>query len=104
MTQILYYLFIIPVSLLPYPVLYGLSNCLYYIFYYVVGYRKAVVVRNIENSFPGKTQAERVQIIKEFYRHFCDLMLESLKVFTISRKDVVVRMTFNLTMVFRDAI
>ena len=95
MTRVLYYLFIIPVSLLPYGVLYGLSNCLYYLFYYVIGYRKEVVVRNIQNSFPEKTKAERERIIKKFYSHFSDLMLESLKVFTISRNEVDERMKFN---------
>lgn len=44
------------------------------------------------NSFPDKTRAEHVEIAKKYYRHFCDLTLESLKVFTISEMQVRSRM------------
>lgn len=92
LNNLVYYLFILPVSLLPYPLLYGLSNVLYYLLYYLLGYRKKVVSQNIRNSFPEKSHAEQVLIAKKFYRHFCDLVLESLKVFTITEKEVHERM------------
>ena len=94
---LLYYFFIIPISLLPFPVMYGLSNVLYYLFYYVIGYRKEVVLQNLRNSFPEKTAAEREEIARKFYRHFCDLLLESLKAFTISDKEVRKRMVIRNT-------
>ena len=68
---------------------------LFYIFYYGIGYRKKVVVNNINNSFPNKTKAEKEEIARKFYRHFCDLTLESLKIFTISQEEVRKRMVFN---------
>jgi Kdo2-lipid IVA lauroyltransferase/acyltransferase len=92
LNYLVYYLFILPVSLLPYPLLYSVSNGLYYLLYYGLGYRRKVVMKNIRNSFPEKTHAEHVAIAKKFYRHFCDLVLESLKVFTISENDVRERM------------
>ncbi|MBL7884893.1 MAG: lysophospholipid acyltransferase family protein [Bacteroidia bacterium] len=85
---LLYYLFIIPISLLPFPILYGISNGLYVILYHLTGYRKKVVMENIRNSFPQKTTKEHEDICKKFYKHFCDLILESLKTFTISNKEV----------------
>jgi Kdo2-lipid IVA lauroyltransferase/acyltransferase len=85
---LLYYLVIIPVSLLPFPLLYGFSNLLYYGFYYVFGYRKQVISDNIRRAFPEKSEEERKIICKRFYRHFCDLILESIKAFTISEKEV----------------
>jgi KDO2-lipid IV(A) lauroyltransferase len=88
---LLYYLVIIPISLLPFPVLYGISNLLYVLFYYVIGYRKKVIYQNISNSFPEKSEKERIEICKKFYRHFCDLIVESLKTFTISEKQVLKR-------------
>ena len=94
LNNLLYYLIIIPISLLPYPLLYGLSDLLFFLFYYVVGYRKKIVIQNIQRSFPDKTPKEHKAICKEFYRHFCDLILESLKVFTISEKEVKERMVF----------
>lgn len=94
---LLYYLFIIPISLMPFPVLYGMSDVLFYIFYYVIGYRKDVVLQNLRNSFPEKTAAEHREIAKKFYRHFCDLLLESLKAFTISEAEVKKRMAIRNT-------
>ncbi len=91
---LLYYLIILPVSRLPFPLLYGLSDFLFYSFYYVLRYRKKVVLRNIEMSFPEKSKKEREEIAREFYHHFCDLILESLKAFTISEEEVKKRMVF----------
>jgi Kdo2-lipid IVA lauroyltransferase/acyltransferase len=90
LNNLLYYLIIIPISLLPYPLLYGVSDLLFFLFYYLIGYRKKTVLQNIQRSFPAKTPAEQSEIVK----HFCDLILESLKVFTISDKEVKERMVF----------
>jgi KDO2-lipid IV(A) lauroyltransferase len=89
--SLLYYLVIIPISLLPFPLLYGLSDFLFVLFYYVLGYRKKIVLGNIQRSFPEKSHEEHLEISKRFYRHFCDLILESLKTFTISEKEVLRR-------------
>ncbi|MEK6782933.1 MAG: lysophospholipid acyltransferase family protein [Bacteroidota bacterium] len=92
LNNLFYYGLIIPISLLPFPALYRVSDFLYYVMYYIVGYRKKVVIQNIRNSFPEKTDFEHNEIVKKFYQHFCDLTLESLKVFTISEKEVRSRM------------
>src|SRR6185295_10300996 len=91
-SYLLYYLIIIPISLLPFPVLYGLSDFLFVIFYYLTGYRKKVIIQNIRNSFPDKTSKEHDEIVKKFYHHLCDLVVESLKTFTISKEQVNKRM------------
>ncbi len=93
LNALFYYLIIIPISLLPFPILYGISNFLFFIFYYVAGYRKKVVLGNIQRSFPNKTAKEQEEICRKFYKHFCDLILESLKAFTISEKAVLKRVT-----------
>lgn len=87
-----FYGFLLPISNLPYPILYFLSDGLYVLIYKVVGYRKKVVLQNIINSFPEKSSAEHKQITKGFYHHFCDLIVESIKVFTISEQEVKNRM------------
>lgn len=92
LTAVFYYGFIIPISSLPFRVLYGLSDGLYFVIYRVVGYRKKVVLQNIARSFPNQTTTEQLQIVKAFYRHFCDLVVESLKAFTISQKEISNRM------------
>src|SRR5687768_7853119 len=91
-SYILYYLVIIPISLLPFPILYAISDFLFIIFFHLIGYRKKVVLNNIRNSFPAKTEEEIKEIAKKFYRHFCDIVVESLKSFTISQQEISKRM------------
>jgi len=93
-SALLYYVVIIPISLLPYWLLYFISDCLFFLFFYVIGYRKKVVIENIKRSFPEKSKEEHLKIAKDFYHHFCDLIVESLKVFTIGREEVKNRMKF----------
>ncbi|MBL4651842.1 MAG: lysophospholipid acyltransferase family protein [Flavobacteriales bacterium] len=88
LNYILYYLIIIPISLLPYPLLYLFSDFLYLFIYYILGYRKKVVISNLKNSFPKKSLEELKLIEKKFYSHFCDIIVETLKTFTISEKDI----------------
>ena len=92
MSAILYYLtlpFIYLLSVLPFPLLYGLSNIVYYLLYYVLGYRKKVVLQNLRNSFPEKSEKEIQIISHRFYRYFCDLFLETFKTLSISRKTML---------------
>lgn len=91
-TYLLYYLVILPVSVLPFPILYFISDVLYVFIYKIFGYRKKVVITNLRNSFPDKTEAEINEIARLFYHHFCDVVVESLKSFTISEKQIMKRM------------
>ena len=55
--------------------LYVLSDILYYLAYYVVGYRRKVVRKNLVNSFPEKTEQEIKILEKSFYRQFCEQLV-----------------------------
>ena len=88
----LYYCIILPISIVPFRVLYWMSDLLFVILYYAVGYRKKVIMQNISGSFPDMPTLEQNKICKEFYHHFCDLVVESLKIFTVSEKQVQKRM------------
>ena len=87
-----YNVLIVPLSLLPIRVLYIISDGLYVIVYRLIGYRKKVVMTNLENSFPEMSVDERRVISEKYYRHLCDLVVESLKTFTVSRKSAMSRM------------
>ncbi|UII27888.1 lysophospholipid acyltransferase family protein [Fulvivirga maritima] len=76
-------------SRLPLWFLYGVSDVLFFVVYYVVGYRKKVVYQNLKNSFPEKTEQERKAIAKAFYHRFMDFAVETLKAFTISEKTLM---------------
>lgn len=75
-------------SILPMSVLYLLSDMTYIMVYYIIGYRKKVVIGNIKGSFPSKNEKEIKRISKDFYRHFCDLIFESIKRLTISERAI----------------
>lgn len=92
MNKILYYLLLVPISRLPFFILYGISNVMYFIIYRILKYRKAVVRKNLTHSFPKKTLPEIREIEIGFYRHFCDLIVESIKHFTISETATKKRM------------
>ncbi len=64
--------------------LYVISDGLFYLFYYVVRYRKLVIEQNLRNSFPEKTEKEINQITKDCYRNFCDILLEGIKGISMS--------------------
>ena len=94
MSAVLYYLILIPISLLPFRILYFLSDFFYLILYYVIPYRKKVVLMNLKNSFPHKSDKEIEAIAQKFYSHFCDLIIESIKTFTISENELRKRMRY----------
>ncbi len=82
------------ISLLPFCCLYLLSDFLYYIVYYVVKYRRKVVRENLTLSFPKKTEKEIIKIEKQFYRHFSDLLMETVKLLSMSEKQINQRMKY----------
>ncbi len=91
---ILTYPFIYLLSILPMRVLYIVSDFFYLLFYYVIGYRKKVVLDNLKLAFPEKSERELLLIRKKFFRHFTDLFIESVKAFTISEKTVSKRYVY----------
>ncbi|MGZ3900547.1 MAG: lysophospholipid acyltransferase family protein, partial [Bacteroidia bacterium] len=88
MGKIAFNIFVIPllyfISILPFWLLQLKSRGLYVLVYYIVGYRKKVVLQNLKNSFPEKSEDEIKAIAKQFYKHFCDVIFEIVKLLTIS--------------------
>ena len=78
-------------SILPFRVLYIISDCFYVLIYYIIGYRKKVVIENLNLAFPNKSKKEIKEISKKFYHHFVDVFVEMIKSFTISKEEVYKR-------------
>jgi KDO2-lipid IV(A) lauroyltransferase len=74
--------------------LYWVSDLLNLILFGLIGYRKTVIMSNLKNSFPEKSDQELHEIQNEFCRYFCDLILETIKTLTISPKVVMERVDF----------
>ena len=81
-------------SLLPMWVHYVIADGIYLIVYRLVGYRKKLVRKNLADSFPEKTKEELQAIEKGFYHWFCDYLVETIKMMTISEKNLKRRMVF----------
>lgn len=96
---ILFYPILWMISKLPFRLLYLLSDFVYLIVYYIIGYRKKTVKSNLKIAFPKAYDKELLIIEKKSYKHLCDLFLEMIKTISISRKEMEKRFEFtNLDM------
>lgn len=85
------------VSFLPLRVLYLFSDIMYYILYYVVKYRRRVVKENLAHAFPEKSDSERKNIEKKFYRNLSDFFVEIFKPWHMSEEEIRRRCVFKHT-------
>ena len=76
------------ISTLPFRLFYLLSDCIYFLIYYVVGYRRKVVKENLALTLPHLSDEERKKIEKKFYQHMCDMFLEMIKTMSISPEEM----------------
>lgn len=90
--RIFIYPFLWIISILPFPVLYAISDFIAFLLYKVIGYRRIIVQTNLRNSFPDKSENERKQIEKRYYSFMADLIVETIKTMTISKKELLKRM------------
>jgi KDO2-lipid IV(A) lauroyltransferase len=90
------YAFLYVFSLLPFSILYGISNFTAFLLYRVVGYRKEIVLQNLAIAFPEKEEGERHAIARHFYLNFTDNFIETLKLVSISGSAFDKRVTVDM--------
>ena len=83
------------ISLLPLRVLYILSDILYLLVYRLLGYRRKVVMDNLQMVFPEKTLAERKKIASKFFHNFIDSFIETIKMVSASDNYIKKRVSGN---------
>jgi KDO2-lipid IV(A) lauroyltransferase len=89
-------------SLLPMSLLYIIADLVYILLYYVTGYRRRVVTENLRNAFPEKSHEEVAAIRKKYFRHLSNLMVEIVKMGSISKAELQRRFKFrNLELMTR---
>ena len=95
--QFLAYILLYPVfwfiSVLPMRILFMISDVIYVIIYYVIGYRKKIVRHNLKLCFPEKSDKELFDLEKKSYQHFIDVFMELIKSFTITEKEMSKRLS-----------
>lgn len=77
-------------SLFPFFVLHFISDTAALILFKIIKYRRKIVFDNLRRSFPEKELIEIYKIEKRFYRHFCSVFIEAVKLLTI-RKSVIMK-------------
>ncbi len=85
---------LIGISYLPFWILYRISDFLYVLMRFVVKYRYKVITENLKNAFPEKSEEEIKQIRNRYYRHFCDVIFESIKMYSMSEKQMDMHIEF----------
>ncbi|WP_339920762.1 lysophospholipid acyltransferase family protein [uncultured Flavobacterium sp.] len=85
---IIAYPFLWIISILPFRIFYWLSDGVYFLVYYIIGYRKKVVRANIALALPHLSDKERLAIEKKSYHHLCDMFMEMIKTMTISSEEM----------------
>ncbi len=84
-------LFILILGIIPFRVLYIISDFFAFFLYRIIGYRKKVVFENLKNAFPEKSENEIKKIAESTYKNLSDITLEGFKAFTMSKKRIAER-------------
>ena len=83
------------ISLLPFYLLYILSDIISFILFYAIGYRRKMIKKNLTLSFPNLNNNQINEIEKKFYTHMCDIFLEMIKSISISLNTINKRFKVN---------
>jgi KDO2-lipid IV(A) lauroyltransferase len=85
------------ISLIPFFIIYRISDFVYFLLFHVLDYRKKVVMKNLEIAFPEKTAIEREKIARQFYKNLVDTFIESIKMLSMSRREINKRAVMDIT-------
>jgi Kdo2-lipid IVA lauroyltransferase/acyltransferase len=81
--------------------IYRISSGLNFLVFKLFGYRKKVIFENLKNSFPKKGEEEIKAIATNFYQHFTDLILETIKYRSCTPAEVLERIQGDISLVDR---
>lgn len=95
--KLIAYMFILAriLSYLPLCLLHGLSTFLSALNFYVIRYRKEVVLNNLRNAFPNKSDKERKKIAFLSMRNLFDVIVETIKAPRLSREALTKHVVIN---------
>lgn len=102
MRRVLIKYFILILSKIPLFILFKISRILYFITYYILKYRKNIVYNNLLRSFPKKDNSQIINIQKNSIKHFCDLIIEIIYSFSISKNELIKRVKIKNEKIFKE--
>lgn len=80
--------FVFLIGIIPFFLLYGFSDFMFVILYYVIGYRKKVIYKNLSESFPERNKSQINKLVRLSYRNLTDVIIEGIKGFSISHSQI----------------
>lgn len=86
------------ISKLSWKNLYKLSDLFRFVIFDVIKYRKKVILNNLHNSFPDQKEDKIQSIAHKYYRNFTDIIFETIKLNSISKKDLLSRFEFDTSL------
>lgn len=87
-TAVLTILFILIIGIIPFFLIYGLADLVGFVLFRVTGYRRQVVEQNLRESFPEQSDAGIQKLMAGSYKNLADVLVEGLKAFTMTRKQI----------------
>ena len=94
--------FIYILALIPFRLLYIVSDVLSFVLYHIIGYRKEVVRSNLTRTGFGNDPIKLLSIEKAVYKNFCDLYLETFKSLTLSKRQIQKRFIVHNSSIMQD--
>jgi KDO2-lipid IV(A) lauroyltransferase len=82
---------IILTGIIPFRLMYFFSDITYLLLFHIIGYRRCIVRSNLTKSFPEKSATEIRKLEKKFYHHLCDISFESMRGFSMSPEELILR-------------
>ncbi len=86
--SILFILFVLFFAIVPFFIMFLISEFLYLIIGRTLKYRRKVIEGNVRKCFPQKTDQDVDRFITKVYRNITDIMVESIKSFTMTASQV----------------
>ena len=64
-----------------------IAGFLYFLLRYVVRYRRKLIIKQIADSFPLKSEQEVAQICNEFYSHLAEVFISTMNMAGITDEE-----------------
>jgi len=87
----IFFTLILLLAIVPFFLIYGLSNFFAFLLYRIFGYRKKIILKNLKACFPEKSEKEILKLVWLVYKNLTDNILEGIKAFTMTSKQIVKR-------------
>lgn len=88
---ILFFVLVILIGIMPFALLFGVSNFLRFLLYHGVGYRRKVIIQNLQMVYPTWNSEQKRRILWLTYKNLADVFIEGVKAFTMTPKQVIRR-------------